>query len=222
MHAEIESNPIYKSLTEEQKREYTDKFDRHTKEIEMNPDDDNGYRNRGHVYFDIGEKEKAIADLNMAVKLNPSYQNIYERGHMFGSIGKHDKALADFNKLVEMDPNDFNSYYSRGYEYLENNIFHKAILDFNQLVKLHPQDSLAYNSRGYAYGCAGQYIKSIADFNSAIDLGDPYSYVERAEIYAKLGKKQKTITDYKEFLRLSQDPEMVQQVKQKLDKLINK
>ena len=143
-------------------------------------------------------------------------------GHMFGSIGKHDDALADFNKLVEMDQNDFNSYYSRGYEYLENNNFHKAILDFNLLVKLHPQDSLAYNSRGYAYGCAGQYKKSISDFNSAIDLGDQYSYVERAEINAKLGKKQKTITDYKEFLRLSEDPEMVQQVKQKLDKLINK
>lgn len=76
-----------------------------------------------------------------------------------------------------------------------------------------------YSDRGHAYECASQYEEAIAEYSRAINFGDVYSFLGRASSFAKAGEKQKAVDDYQEFLRLSQDPELVEEVKQEIEKL---
>jgi len=53
-----------------------------------------GYFNRGREYARNGDYDRAIADYNQAIGLNPNYADAYSsRGAVYGSKGNHDSAL---------------------------------------------------------------------------------------------------------------------------------
>ncbi len=47
----------------------------YNKVIEINPQDADAYNNRGYVYYNLKEYDKAIKDYNKAIEINP--QNPY-------------------------------------------------------------------------------------------------------------------------------------------------
>lgn len=110
-----------------------------TQLIEKNSNNDVAYRNRGAAFIYIDEIEKGLNDLNKALEINPSYDNIYQRGWNYITIGRHAEAIRDFSKLIEIDPVRYDSFYSRGWAYITSGDFQNAILDFSQLIKLYPQ-----------------------------------------------------------------------------------
>jgi regulator of sirC expression with transglutaminase-like and TPR domain len=67
----------------------------------------------------------------------------------------------------------------------------------------------------------GQYDKAIADFTQTINLGDIYCLLDRGSAYARIGNKCEAIADFEDFLRLSEDPELVEEVRQEVEKLHN-
>ena len=61
--------------------------------------------NRGNVYIRKGEYEKALADLNEAIRLNPKYVYGYKsRAFLYERMGDKDRAAADRAKVKELDP----------------------------------------------------------------------------------------------------------------------
>jgi tetratricopeptide (TPR) repeat protein len=74
------------------------------KAIELNPDLDVSYYNRGkangqfrHNFID------AIKDFNKAIELNPNNVQAYiSRGIMKAALGQHFAAIRDFDKVIEL------------------------------------------------------------------------------------------------------------------------
>jgi tetratricopeptide (TPR) repeat protein len=69
----------------------------------LKPDYADAYLNRGSVYHDKKEYDKAVSDYSEAIRLNPNYALAYgSRAHAYRNQGKLEKAQADFIKAAEL------------------------------------------------------------------------------------------------------------------------
>jgi tetratricopeptide (TPR) repeat protein len=63
------------------------------------------YVNRGKAYEKTGQYQKALADLNEAVELDPTLAlAYYNRGVIYGSMGEYEKATQNLNRAIALDP----------------------------------------------------------------------------------------------------------------------
>src|SRR5216684_4899573 len=73
---------------------------------------------RATAYWRKHDYDRAIADADKAIELNPKNSNAYmRRGASYGNKGDYDRAFADENKAIELDPRNFKAYSNRGAYY---------------------------------------------------------------------------------------------------------
>lgn len=78
------------------------------------------YSNRGVAYGELGETQKAIADLDKAILINPNFaEAYYNRGVVYNELGENQKAIADYNQAIRINPNYAEAYYNRGIRSVE-------------------------------------------------------------------------------------------------------
>jgi tetratricopeptide (TPR) repeat protein len=64
------------------------------------------YNNRGNAYSVKGDKDRAIADYNQAIKLDPNFaMAYYDRGVVYYKKRDYARARADWTKALQIDPN---------------------------------------------------------------------------------------------------------------------
>lgn len=74
--------------------------------LRSNPDYSPAYNNRGSIYFDLGQKDLAMADYNDAIRCDP--QNAWawaNRGILFSHFRNRKQAISDLNRALDIDPN---------------------------------------------------------------------------------------------------------------------
>jgi tetratricopeptide (TPR) repeat protein len=83
--------------------------------LELDPNQPNGYSNRGLLHFQTRQFEKAIADQTSYLKLNPVYWEMYyERAISNAALGRHKEAIPDFDvALLHIKDKPF-FYFERG------------------------------------------------------------------------------------------------------------
>lgn len=63
--------------------------------------------NRGFVYYELTQYDKALIDYNKSLELDPESAVTYKRrGQAYLGLGQTDKAKADFEKALALNPND--------------------------------------------------------------------------------------------------------------------
>jgi tetratricopeptide (TPR) repeat protein len=67
------------------------------------------------------------------------------------------------------------------------------------LIQLKPNDAIGYNNRAWNYHLAGRDAEGLSDANQAVSLApnDAGTIETRAEIFEKLGQRDKAIVDYR-------------------------
>ncbi|PKB78865.1 MAG: hypothetical protein BZY88_16210 [SAR202 cluster bacterium Io17-Chloro-G9] len=86
------------------------------------PEDANGFHDRGNLRSRNGSYESAIADYSKAIEMDPAFAEAhYNRGSSFYEMGIYEEALSDLTRAIELNPNDARYYRQRSLVYLFTN-----------------------------------------------------------------------------------------------------
>jgi tetratricopeptide (TPR) repeat protein len=127
----------------------------------------------GRSYFDKRQWDKAIAEYNEAIELDPKYADAYlNRGNANYNKGQYDQAIDDYTKAIEINPGLADAYANRGLAYAQGKgQFDQAISDFNKAIGINPGYAMAYNYRAVTYYYQGEDDKAWEDVHKAQSLG---------------------------------------------------
>ncbi len=151
---------------------------------------------RALVWFERGEFEKAIADCDAAIQLDPQSPLAFSnRSLVLNKMGQFDRALTDCNEALRLDPQLANAFKNRGVAWNGKRDCEKALADFAEAIRLKPTLAAAFESR--AWMCAmcldrrfrnGQ--QAVQDATKACELtrwNKPDSLAALAAAYAAAG-----------------------------------
>ena len=131
------------------------------------------YYNRGHAWTDKGDIDRAIADYDETIRLDPKNANAHNnRGMAWRAKGDLDRAMADYDQAIRLDPKYASAYSNRGNVWRAKGDYDRAIADYGQTIRLDPKHAPAYSNRGNAWLATGDLNRAIADLDQAIRL-DP-------------------------------------------------
>jgi len=161
--------------------------------------------NRGFIYLNLGQWEKAIADFSKAIEIYPKWAvTYYNRGVAYEKLGEQQKSIVDYSAAIGIDPKYSEAYYNRGIVYGNMGQMELAMADFSKAVEIQPDYKNAFYNRGVCYLSQGQWDKSIDDFTKVIEMDPNHakSYSNRGAAWANLGEWDKAIADYSKALEM--------------------
>jgi tetratricopeptide (TPR) repeat protein len=164
------------------------------------------YINRGNAYRSKGDNDRAIADLNEAIRLDPKSAMAFNiRAGTYHQKGDNDRALTDLNEAIRLDPKLAVAFNNRGNAYSNKGDNDRAIADYNEAIRLDPKLANVYYNRGRAYSDKGDNDRAIADLNEAIRLDPKYvkAYFKRGRLYLHRGSLAKAQADFKQANELN-------------------
>ena len=163
------------------------------------------YNCRGLVYSRKGDLDRAIADFNEAIRLDPKRAWPTSTGAMpTGKKGDLDRAIADFNEALRLDPKLAMAYNSRGFAYTR-----RATLTAPSPTTTRPSASTRIRPGLHQPGQRllpgrATWTAPSPTINEALRL-DPklaMAYNNRGFAYSKKGDLDRAIADFDEAIRL--------------------
>ena len=132
--------------------------------------------NRGIELAAKGQHDRAIADYDAAIRLDPKFSDAYyTRGNAWGAKFEADRAIADYDAAIGINPKDRAALGSRAFEWTIKGDYAKAIADQDAVIRLDAKSAMAYLARGRARFYAGDFKGAIPDLQEAMKL-EPNSY----------------------------------------------
>lgn len=141
--------------------------------IEAGKETASSYRHRGLSHAENGDYDKALADYDRALQLDPKDAvALTNRGNIYRDDEEYERALADYDAALQFAPDDGDVHYSRALVLIELREYDRAIADFDRAVALKPDFATAYIDRGITHVSRGSYDRALADFDQMLAI-DP-------------------------------------------------
>jgi tetratricopeptide (TPR) repeat protein len=201
-----------------------------TQILQSNPADFNALANRGVGLRVRGEYDRAIADFDAAVGINPGIAGLYlERGLAYEAKGEHLPAIRDFSEAIERGPKLVQAYFGRAIAYQANGQRDLSIVDMDNAMRLDRNLVAGLQmQRGYELRAIRQYDEAIAAFDRTIEInpGWPLAWFGRAGSLDEKGDSEGAAADYRKCLELPAKTDLERQrqaeARERLDKLAGK
>lgn len=154
------------------------------------------YAMRALNYYDSQQKDKAMKDVDMAIKLDPTNPvGYFARAAIYNSEKKFRLALKEADAAIGLDPFHADSLMLRAkLNYLLSFDKDKAISDYSRVIEVDPSREEAYLQRGELYACkigdSFDYVdNAISDYDKAIALNpkNDTAYSTRGTLHATKG-----------------------------------
>jgi len=164
------------------------------------------YYARSLAHFNRGELDRALVDINKAIKLSPAFAQAYAiRAGIYHLKNNLDNAITDSSKAIDLNLNHEAPYLVRGGSYNVKGSYDQALADFNKAIQINPQSAPAYSGRGVSYSGKGDYDKAIADYTRGITL-DPnemQAYYNRGAAYFQKKNYDLALADFSKTIQLN-------------------
>jgi tetratricopeptide (TPR) repeat protein len=154
------------------------------------PDLAKAYYSRGTEWANQANPDRAIADYNVAIDLDPKLASAwYNRALAWSAKGEPDRALADYDAALKLSPRDTSAYLGRGAEWIAKGDYKRAVAEYERALSFNSESAAAYFGRGRARFYAGDFMMAASDFYRAHDL-EPSVY---AALWLYLARKRADI-----------------------------
>ena len=166
--------------------------------IKANASYASGYLNRGNIFFNSNQDDKAIQDYNKVLELEPNNDKaLSARGAIYGKRGQYDLALKDLSAAIEEDEYFLDAYSNRALVLMYKNSHGEAIKDLDAYLRLKPNTPSIHDLRGVCYATIGKYDAAIQDYNKAINLSPRQGayYKNRSKAYRAKGQEAQANAD---------------------------
>lgn len=163
---------------------------------------------RGNLYAERGQFEKALADYSRALEIAPHEALIWDnRGVVRLYLLDYYPALADFSQALSLEPDYFYALANRAYVYALLNKPEWALEDARRALEIEPQHAPAYDVIGQAYTQLGNLEKAFEALSTAMQLdpGCVQAPFHRASVLRQLGRNDEARTDLLLYLSLNDD-----------------
>lgn len=141
-----------------------------TRLIDSHPTDAVNYNNRGLIYFQSGQMEKALADYNTALQLNPHLDSAYNnRANYYASLGQLVEAITDYEQAIDLNFGNIRARINQGITFRQLGLYELAVETFDfALVLGNRLIGHIYAERGRTYHLQGEWNSAIADYRRAL------------------------------------------------------
>jgi tetratricopeptide (TPR) repeat protein len=144
-----------------------------TAEIDREPQEPNHYLGRAACLLNMMQKERALADVERALKLVPNHMVALQlRGEIHAMNREHDTALAYYARAQAINPNWAVPYFDRGSILLDKKEYQSALLEFNTAISLMSQLPLFYVVRSQANFRLGNLEAAHQDQENALRISE--------------------------------------------------
>ena len=154
--------------------EFQEAIDAYTSYLETHPDHKKSIYNRGRSFEEVGEIEKAIADFEQLLEIDPKYINAYL------SLAKISYNNHDYNKVLiytgdALDLNESNAqaHFLAGRAEHQLGYFDQAIESYNNAITINRDFGEAYLYRGAVKVGQEKLRSACEDFKFAKSLNVP-------------------------------------------------
>ena len=171
----------------------------------------NFYAERGGLYCEIAQYDRAIKDFDVAIKNGPPNAQLYcSRGIAQYKLNNNQRALDDFNAAGQLAPKNSLVWLNKSVAYYRLKKFSDAYVTASKAIDLDPTNMEGFCNRGEAALRMGKYDAAKADLskcvasNSKSSLGEAYYY--RALTYEKMGLAELAKNDRKAAMTMRFTP----------------
>lgn len=138
--------------------------------------------------FKAGDVDRAIADLDEAIRLNPKMAAAYlNRGVIYAQKRDQARAMADYDAALALGEGK-SAYTNRGNLFMALGQYDRAIADYQAALKLQPLASLTLINLAIAYREVGRYEESLQAADHSYRLKtEPRAQVVRGDTLLRMG-----------------------------------
>jgi tetratricopeptide (TPR) repeat protein len=169
---------------------------------------------RGRLRAGKGDYEKAMPDLNAAIRLKPTAEGYAHRGYVYQKQRQFDEALADFNQALRLDPQSYLALFLRGLVLGDAGNTKASLNDLDAALALQPNSREVLQARGQVHVIRKELDEALADFERCIQLDpkDPLGHTGRGGVNYLKGDFKEAVEDYSQAVDLlPKDPQPLAQ-----------
>ena len=163
----------------------------------------------GEAYLKQGMYDKALAEFDKAVTINPVKTEAYiERFGIYELKKDYDKAIGEVDHLITLT-GEFRWYIQRGEILRKKGAYEQALIDYDKGLE-DPKTSYrwkraAYLGRGRIYEKQQHYENAVESYSNAIEMGVERGvvYFRRGQCYYALEKFEEALADFTKAAKLN-------------------
>lgn len=156
-------------------RNYNKSIEFLSKHISLEPNYHVAYTQRAISYKNIGEIEKALIDIDKAIKIVPRISNLHIiKADILERLNRINDAEKTFDRAIEIEIQETTSFISFNHkmDFLERNERTlEAIDNLNKVLAENPYNRDLYFKRAEIYYSKGEYKMAEKDFEIALQYG---------------------------------------------------
>ncbi len=163
------------------------------------------YAYRGNSYIQLHRYEEALADLDIAIELEPDNSLAWSyRAYTHFELGNERLALADSDRAVSLAPNVSGHWCTRGSIHYEMGSYDQAMADLDRAIELAPNYYVARVWRGRTLYQLGRYEEALVDLYRAARslIEDATGRRHLGSAHFKLKNYDAALTDYRKAVAL--------------------
>jgi protein O-mannosyl-transferase len=173
---------------ETDKRNFERAIDLYRKGLKYHPERGDLHGQLGSLFYQMGQVDQAIPELETAVKLKEDSKLYGNLGVAVSSKGQVQRAIECYEKAIQLDSFNAEAHYNFGNLYLAQDKPTQAADEYIKAIKIRPNYSKAYGNLGLALSFMGKYEDAVEKFHNAINL-DPNNVEARFNLAASLADK---------------------------------